>query len=147
MFIFHPRLGTMWNVHLPLFSHREYHLWMEVLRYSAFIAAIRYDECIFVSGYCLCLKPLICLTALRRYTEDIFLLVIPAESASNHFGQAYNIIDFTTLDIILLFNVFGPPSSSVLFGVRMPFRRWISLAIFVTMCTFIYVQVHICIYM
>ena len=48
------------------------------------------------------LKPLTRLIALRRYTEDSILLVVPTESASDHIGQAYSIIDLTTAAIIQL---------------------------------------------
>ena len=49
------------------------------------------------------------LIVLRRYTEDRILLVVITESAPEPIGKAYNIIDVTTLDIILLLNRFGVP--------------------------------------
>ena len=54
------------------------------------------------------LKSLICLIRLRRLD-----IVVPMENASDHIGHAYNIIDVTPLDIILLLNGFGPP----IFGI------------------------------
>ena len=69
------------------------------------------------------LKSLICLISLRRYTEDSFLLVAPTESASYHIGQTYNIIDFTTPDIIFLLNGYSP----AIFGIILVSTSWVTL--------------------
>ena len=68
------------------------------------------------------LMPLICLIALRRYTEDSFLLVVPTESTSDHIGEAYNIIDVEMLNIIFLLNGFSPP----IFGIIIVSVLWIA---------------------
>ena len=109
---------------------------MEVLRSCAFVAAIcsaysrrrKYIRLISSANMSIgivfansstassdtVLKSLICLIELKRCTEDSFLFVIPTESASYHIGQEYNIIDVTTLDIILLLNGYGPPIFSII---------------------------------
>ena len=121
----------LYNIHFPfkLFSHRGCHLFIKVLLSSAFIAAIccgysrRWKDICFISSANMSigivfantstassdtvLKSLIYLIALRRYTDNNFL-VVRKENASDLIGQAYNIINVTTLDIILLLNGFGP---------------------------------------
>ena len=99
---------------------------MEVLRSSAFIAAICSEYSIsanifigivFVNNNIASsdtvLKPLMLLNALRRYTEDSAPLIIPTESASDHIGKAYSIIDVTAAEIIRLLNGLGP----LIFGI------------------------------
>ena len=56
-----------------------------------------------------CHEATFCRIVLRRYTEDSILLVVTTESVPDPIGQAHNIIDVTTLDIILLLNGFDVP--------------------------------------
>ena len=61
------------------------------------------------------MKPLICLTTLRQYTDGNFLLVDPKDNIT----YIYIPIDLVTLDIILLFIGFGPPMFAQSLSVRL----------------------------
>ena len=137
MFVLHSKGYIKDTTKCPssLLYHCDCHLCMEVFRSSAFILAICPD-CSIRRRYILLissakisidflfantnvtspytvLKTLIRLIALRRYTEDSILLLVPTENVSDHIGQAYSIVDVTTAEIILLLN--GP--GTLIFGI------------------------------
>ena len=89
----------------PSFSRwRKYNLFISSANISIGIVFTNTSTALSDTG----LKPVICLIALRRYTEDSFLLVVPTKNFSNHIVQGYNIIEVTTIDIILILNGRGP---------------------------------------